>query len=59
MKSREFKNENRIDVFYGCPLFSIQAHAKNIKKRQENTCKFEIVFQHENPEFLLQNQFMQ
>jgi len=60
MNSREFKNENRSGVFYGPRLFSIQTHEKHIKKREEkNMYKLELVFQRENLEFLLQNQFMQ
>jgi len=49
MNSREFKNEIRSGVFYGPPLFSIQTHEKNIKKRKEkNTNKLEMVFRREN-----------
>jgi len=60
MNSREFKNENRSGVFYGPSLFSIQTDGKDIKKREEkNTYKLEMVFERENPEFLLQNEFMQ
>jgi len=49
MYSREFKNEIRSGVFYRPPVFSIQTHKKNIKKRKEkNTYKLEMVFQREN-----------
>jgi len=60
MISRELKNENRSGVFHRPPLFSIQTHENHITKRKEkNTYKLELVFQRENHEFLLQNQFMQ
>jgi len=35
MNSKEIKNENPSAVFYGPPLFSIQSHEKDIKKRKE------------------------
>jgi len=36
MNSRAFKNEEKDTLFYATPLFSIQSHEKNIRKKEKN-----------------------